>query len=282
MIDQSKRFCIVGLGLLGGSYAMGLKKQGYKVDAIDCNEQSIQFAKLHQIIDEGSSEVETIISHADYIILGLYPMQIVQWITKYQHNFKANVVITDVSGVKRAIVEDVQTILREDCEFIASHPMAGKEVSGVQHSELAMFKDANFILTPTSKNTTQAIEFVTDLASLLNFKQVTSLTVDEHDQMIAFLSQLTHVIAVSLMNSKDDPKLVEYTGDSFRDLTRIAMINENLWSELFLLNRDHLLIEIDRFMSELTHFRDTLYNNDSEEMKRLFVESTKRRKKFNK
>lgn len=282
MIDQSKRFCIVGLGLLGGSYAMGLKAQGYHVDAIDINEESIRFALEKQMIDAGSVEVETIISQADYIIFGLYPSKIAAWIKTYQNNFKPNVILSDVSGVKRDLVDEVQSILRNDCEFIASHPMAGKEVSGVQHSNTAMFKEANFILTPTTKNSEQGIAFATDLATILKFKRISTLSVEEHDQMIAFLSQLTHVIAVTLMNTNEDEKLVEYTGDSFRDLTRIAMINEDLWSELFLANRDYLLVEIDRFMSELHHFRDTLYNKDHEEMKRLFVESTNRRKKFNK
>lgn len=280
MIDHSKRFCIVGLGLLGGSYAMGLKEAGYVVDAIDINSETIRYALDNKIIDRGSTKVEDIITQADFVIFGLYPSKLVEWLSTYQYLLKPHVLITDVSGVKKGLVDDVQTILRSDCEFIGSHPMAGKEVSGVQHSHHAMLKQANFIITPTLKNSKQGIDFVIELATILKFKRITSLSVEEHDQMIAFLSQLTHVIAVSLMNSNDHDQLANYTGDSFRDLTRIAMINEELWSELFLLNQEYLLLEIDRFMSELAHFRDTLYNKDSEEMKRCFIESSNRRKKF--
>lgn len=280
MIEKNKRFCIVGLGLLGGSYAKGLKEKGYTVDAIDINEESIQYAYENHFIDKVSTQCEELLPHADYVVFGLYPTLIVEWIQTNQHLLKENVFITDVSGVKRAIVEDVQAILRSDCEFIASHPMAGREVSGVKYSNTEMFKVANFIITPTDKNTPQGIAFVDELAQLLNFKRITTLTCEEHDKMIGFLSQLTHVIAVTLMNTNDNSHLVEYTGDSFRDLTRIAKINENLWSELFLLNKDYLLEEIDDFMKELSHFRDTLYNEDTEEMKRLFIQSTTRRKYF--
>lgn len=280
MIEKNKRFCIVGLGLLGGSYAKGLKEKGYIVDAIDLNEESIHYACENHLIDSGSTHCEELLPHADFVILGLYPTLIVEWIKTNQYLLKENVFITDVSGVKRAIVEDVQAILRDDLEFIASHPMAGREVSGVKFSNTEMFKVANFIITPTAQNTPQGIAFVNDLAQLLEFKRITTLTCEEHDKMIGFLSQLTHVIAVTLMNTNDNSHLVEYTGDSFRDLTRIAKINENLWSELFLLNKDYLLEEIDDFMKELSHFRDTLYNDDTEEMKRLFIQSTNRRKYF--
>lgn len=280
MIERDKIFCIVGLGLLGGSYAKGLKEKGYTVYAIDISEDGLNYALENNMIDKGSTIVSDLLPQADYVILGLYPTLIINWFKANQQYFKENTIITDVSGVKRAIVNDVQSLLRNDIEFIASHPMAGREVSGVTYSNTEMFKVANFIITPTSKNTERAINFLNDLAALLEFKRITTLTLEEHDKMIGFLSQLTHVIAVTLMNTNDNSHLVEYTGDSFRDLTRIAKINENLWSELFLLNKDYLLEEIDDFMKELSHFRDTLYNEDEEEMKRLFIQSTKRRKYF--
>lgn len=159
--------------------------------------------------------------------------------------------------------------------------MAGKETSGIAYANTEMFLKANYIITPTPRNTKKAIAFSYELANILKFNHTTTLNLKEHDHMIGFLSQLTHVIAVSLMNTHENEHLVEYTGDSFRDLTRIANINEEMWSELFLENKDILLDEIDAFMNAIQHFRNTLDKEDINEMKRLFIQSTYRRKKFN-
>lgn len=280
MLKKDTTFLIVGLGLLGGSYALALKQQGYKVLGIARRQETIDYALANQMIDEGSIEVEALASKADVIILGLYPKMMISWLQEYQHLFAKNTLITDVSGVKVGIVENIQSFLREDVEFISAHPMAGKETSGIEYANVEMFKKANYIITPTAKNTKEAIQFSYDLANTLGFARISELSCEEHDRMIAFLSQLTHVIAVSLMNTHDNEHLVEYTGDSFRDLTRIAKINENMWSELFLENKDILLEEIEAFISSISTFRDVLANEDTNTMKQLFIQSTNRRKKF--
>lgn len=282
MISKDTKFLVVGLGLIGGSYALGLKNEGYHVSAIAKREETIQYALDKKIIDCGSIEVEPLLPKADVIVLGLYPTIMVDWLKKYQHLIKPGALLTDVSGVKRNIVDTIQSFLREDIEFISAHPMAGKETSGVEYANTEMFKHANYIITPTEKNTEKAIHFSYDLAYTLHFNHISVLSCEEHDHMIGFLSQLTHVIAVSLMNTHDNEHLVEYTGDSFRDLTRIAKINETMWSELFLLNKDILLEEIDAFIASITHFRNTLASEDVDEMKRLFIQSTNRRKLFDK
>lgn len=282
MIKKDTKFLIIGLGLLGGSYALGLKKEGYTVYGIARREETITYALEHHMIDKGSIQVDEMVSEADVIIFGLYPTAIITWIEQYQHLFKPNALITDVSGVKCNIVDKVQSILREDVEFISAHPMAGKETSGIEYANIDMFKSANYIITPTDKNTQEAIDFSYDLAYTLHFNHIAVLSCEEHDHMIGFLSQLTHVVAVSLMNTHDNSHLVEYTGDSFRDLTRIAKINETMWTELFMLNKDILLEEIDAFMASISNFREVLANEDTDEMKRLFIQSTQRRKKFDK
>lgn len=282
MIDKNKQFLIVGLGLIGGSYAMALSKKGYHVSAIDINQLSIDFAINNGIIEKGSTFDVDLISSADMIIFGLYPKTMIEWITSYQKFFKPNILITDVSGVKCHVIDEVQSLLRSDVEFIGSHPMAGKEVSGVKFSDNEIFKIANFIITPTTKNTIKAIETLEELAKILEFHHITTLTPQKHDEMIGFVSQLTHVIAVSLMNTNDNTHLVEYTGDSFRDLTRIAKINENLWSELFFLNKDNLIREIEDFDKELNHLKDKLLQDDVEGLKALFIQSTMRRTLFDK
>lgn len=280
MIHKDTRFLIVGLGLIGGSYAMGLKKHGYHVDAIDSNQDSIDYALLHHIIDEGSTFDITLIEQADIIISALYPETMITWLEQNQQYMKQHAFLTDVSGVKTSIVYRVQEMLRDDIEFLASHPMAGKEVSGVRFADDSIFHIANFIITPTSANSEETVETLKSFAKILGFANISVLTPEKHDEMIGFVSQLTHAIAVSLMNTNDNTHLVEYTGDSFRDLTRIAKINEHLWSELFFLNKDVLIHEIDDFIKEINHLKDTLIQDDSEGLKELFIQSTKRRTLF--
>ena len=282
MISKDTTFVIVGLGLLGGSYAKGLKEAGYRVYGIARRQETIDYALNHGLIDEGSIEPEAFLDQADVVIFGLYPHIMIDWIKEHQHAFRPHTLLTDVSGVKVNVADTIQSFLRDDVEFIAAHPMAGRETSGIEYANTEMFKDANYIIVPTEKNSEEAVAASRQIAEILQFHHIATLSMQEHDEMIGFLSQLTHVIAVSLLNTHDNSHLVEYTGDSFRDLTRIAKINETMWTELFLLNKKILLHEIDAFANELKHFRDTLENEDTEEMKRLFIQSTQRRKKFDK
>ncbi|MCI9575411.1 MAG: prephenate dehydrogenase [Clostridiales bacterium] len=281
MIDQSKRFLIVGLGLLGGSYAKALKQKGYSVYAITRSQNTIDYALARGWIDGGSTEEDpALIGQADFVVFGLYPHTMIEWIARNQTAFQPGAILTDVSGVKCNVVDVIQEGLRQDVEFIGSHPMAGKEVSGVQHSDETMFRSANFIITPTEKNTERGIGFARELAELLEFQHITSLSIEEHDEMIGFVSQLTHAVAVSLMNTNDNAHLKDYTGDSFRDLTRIAKINESLWSELFFLNKKNLVREIDEFIASLNDLKQKIADEDDEGIRKLFIQSTKRRKYF--
>jgi len=280
MLNKQTHFHIVGLGLMGGSIAMGLKKHGFTVTAMDIDPNAIEYALQHHLIDEGCTQEDVFLRKADFIISGLYPSILLAWCRQHASDFKPGALITDVTGVKSHIIEPIQALLPETVEFVGSHPMAGRETSGVQFSDCEMFKSANYLIVPTEKNTEEGIKKVHAFAELLNFHHISVLSIEEHDQMIAFLSQLTHVIAVTLMNTHDNTHLVEYTGDSFRDLTRIAKINEHMWTELFLLNKGKLLQEITDFQNELTHFKQVLEKEDIDEMKRLFVQSTTRRKQF--
>lgn len=274
---------IVGLGLLGGSYARGLKKLGFQVKAITKDQSSVDFALEHGIIDYGTTKVEPqIIADADIVIFALYPHIFKEWIKQNQQYFKSGAVITDVTGVKSCVVYDIQAMLRDNVEFIAAHPMAGKESSGVENSDDAIFKGANYIVVPTEKNTKEAIELCANIGELLGFSKVSVLSVEKHDRMIAFLSQLTHCIAVSLMCSNDDPDLVEYTGDSFRDLTRIANINDEMWSELFLSNKEVLLEQMDIYRATFDKLYDFIDNDDRDGMRDMMRLSTARRREFNK
>lgn len=282
-LDKSKNILIVGLGVIGGGYARALSKKGYRISCITKEQKDIDYAMEREMIVYGTTEVEpALIQQADLIIFALYPHVFVEWIKENQHLFRPGTLITDVTGVKGGIVTEVQSILREDVEFIAAHPMAGRESSGVEYSDDRVFHGANFIVTPTEKNTPEAIALCKELGQKLGFARISELSPEEHDEMIAFLSQLTHCIAVTLMTCNQSPSLEQYTGDSFRDLTRIAKINENMWSELFLLNKEALLTEMDAFAKEFNVFRQMLLDEDVDGMKEKMRASTKKRMKFDK
>jgi len=283
LVNTEKKFLIVGLGLIGGGYARALHKTGFTIYAIDNNPESIRYALEEGIIDKGSSNVdEALIKEADIVIFALYPKVFKEWIKENQQYLKSGAYITDVTGVKGGIVRDIQSILRDDVEFIASHPMAGRELSGVENSDDSVFLGANYIIVPTEKNTPEGIDICREIGLIMHFGKISVLSPEEHDDMIGFVSQLTHCIAISLMNCSDDEKLANYVGDSFRDLTRIARINEKMWTELFLLNKESLLKEMDKFIEEISDLRQKLYDEDADSIKKKMIISTKRRAGFDK
>ncbi|MEE0486588.1 MAG: prephenate dehydrogenase, partial [Faecalibacterium sp.] len=227
-------------------------------------------------------DFEDLVRQADHIIFGLYPTALLEWFRTYGHLLKEGCIFTDVSGVKTGLVEPIQAMCRPGVEFIASHPMAGRETSSVEHAAEVNFAPANFIVTPTEKNTPEAVQWARELAEVLGFKHICTLTVQEHDRMIGYVSQLCHAIAVSLMCANDNTSLCEYTGDSFRDLTRIARINDKMWAELFLWNKENLISEIDQFSGALNEMRNALVADDREKLEEMFRLSTQRRAAFDK
>ena len=283
IVDTSKKILIVGLGLIGGSYAKVLKRFGFHISAITLEQSSIDYALKENIINEGSTELdERMIGEADLVIFALYPHVFVEWIEKNQRLLKSGALITDVTGVKRSIVYQIQDILRPDVEFVAAHPMAGREVSGVENSTDRMFIGANYIITPTEKNTPEAVQTCVELGRLLGFSNVTTLSPKEHDEMIGFLSQLTHCIAITLMTCNDKENMERFTGDSFRDLTRIARINDLMWSELFVANKEVLLEQMNLFINKFNDLKTMLETEDIDGMRAMMRHSTERRALFDK
>ena len=282
-LNKDTKILIIGLGVIGGSYAKALTDKGYNVKCITKERADVRIGLERGMISYGTTEIEPqLIAQSELIIFALYPAAFIGWIEKNQHLFSPGTLITDVTGVKSGVVYKVQEILRKDVEFIAAHPMAGRERSGVEFADPAVFRGANYIVTPTEKNSLEAIKLCKDLGEELGFLRISELSPEEHDEMIAFLSQLTHIIAVTLMNCNDADGLEKYTGDSFRDLTRIAKINDRMWSELFLMNKDALLTEMDRFIEEFSEFRDYLAKEDGKRMREKMRSSTARRSLFDK
>ena len=278
ILDKNTKILIVGLGVIGGGYAKALSKKGYKIKCITQKQSDIDYAIEHGMVISGSPFPDPeLINEADLIVVAIYPQAFVDWVREHQQYMHSGAVLTDVTGVKGGIVSKVQSFLREDVEFIAAHPMAGRERSGIEYSDDKVFEGANFIVTPTEKNTPEAIELCKKLGIELGFGKISELSPKDHDDMIAFLSQLTHVIAVTLMTSNTSDGLEKYTGDSFRDLTRIAKINDRMWSELFLCNKEALLGQMDAFAAEFALFRDMLAQDNEEGMREKMRLSTSRR-----
>lgn len=282
-MNKDMKLLIVGLGLLGGSYALALTRQGYRVTAITRSQKTIDYALKNGMIAEGTTEIDPrLVGEADLIVFALYPGVFIKWIEEHQALFRPSAILTDVTGVKGCIVDRIQAMLRPDVEFIAAHPMAGREQSGIEYSDDSIFKNANYVVTPSEKNTDGAIELCEDLGKVLGFARISRLTPEEHDDIIGYVSQLTHCIAVSLMTAKSYDNLEDYTGDSFRDLTRIARLNDEMWSELFLLNREALLTQIDLFEAEMAKIRHYLETENREALREIMRHSTARRALFDK
>ncbi len=283
MLTKDKKILIVGLGLMGGSYAQALKRQGFTVDAITRSQGSIDYALERGWIDWGSTTVDPVeLGTCDLVIFALYPNVLLRWLEDNQQYLKDGALLTDVTGIKGPVVYKVQAMLRPALEFVGAHPMAGREVYGVRNADCSIFQGANYIVTPTESNTPAAVEDTEELGRLLGFARISRLSPERHDEMIGFLSQLTHCIAVALMTCRDVEHLSAYTGDSFRDLTRIARINDEMWSELFLLNRDKLLEQIDLFEAQMQILRKAIAQGDSELLRSLMRLSTSKRALFDK
>ena len=281
--DKNTNILIVGLGVIGGGYAAALTRAGFSVSAITKDRETVDYALRHGLVRYATTEIdEDLIKNANFIIFALYPTVFIEWVEKYQHLFSPGTLITDVTGVKGSVVDRVQSFLRYDVEVIAHHPMAGRERSGVEYSDPEVFVGANLIITPTEKNTREAVEVIRELGKILGFLRITELSAKEHDERIAFLSQLTHCIAVCLMTCKEDENLVAYTGDSFRDLTRIAKINEKMWSELFLMNKDALLAEMNRFIEEFNGMKNMIEADDRTALMEKMKYSAEKRALFDK
>ena len=267
IVDVSKKILIVGLGLLGGSYAKVLKRFGFHISAITKEQSSIDYALSEHLIDEGTTKIdERMIGEADLVIFALYPHIFVEWIEQHQGLLKSGALITDVTGVKGNIVYKIQEMLRDD----------------VENSTDKMFSGANYIVTPTVKNTPEAIQTCMELGRLLGFSNVTTLSPEEHDEMIGFLSQLTHCIAITLMTCNDKDNMEKFTGDSFRDLTRIARINDLMWSELFVENKEALLEQMNLFIDKFNELKAMLECEDVDGMRKMMRYSTERRALFDK
>lgn len=273
---------IVGLGLIGGSYALALKElKPKKIYAIDKDEEALRFGEELGIIDKGFTDGEIPLKDSDLVIICVYPKLVKDFVRDNINNFKSEAVITDVTGIKTEFAKEVNAILRDDIDFVFGHPMAGREFSGVKYASKEIFKGSNYIITPTERNKEYNINLIENIAKSIGFKNVEKVSPEQHDRIIGFTSQLPHVIAISLVNSDNSGlDMGKFTGDSYRDLTRIARINTKLWSELFMGNRENLINEIKEFEKNIGEVKKAIIDTDIEKLCQVLDSASKKREEM--
>lgn len=270
---------IVGLGVIGGSYAMALKAAGLgPVAGMDVDQAALDQALAMGIIQQGGRPDKALLGQCHLVIIALYPALVPGFLAEHRDHFRENCLITDATGVKYRLSLKLEGLLRPDVDFVMGHPMAGREKMGLAFASAQVFQGANYILVPTPRNREENLRRVEALARALGFASVRRVDPQTHDQLIAYTSQLPHAMAVALMNS-DRPgrETGRFIGDSYRDLTRIARINDKLWAELFLENKEALLEAMDRFTQQLALIRQAVAQEDEAALRGLMRKSTRRR-----
>ena len=267
---------IAGLGLIGGSFARAIKKYTERtVLGVDKSPDTEAMAIEAGAIDGVLSD--SLISTCDLIIVSLYPEQTVQWIKEKAELIKPGTVVMDTCGIKRQVCQALEPLAEEKhFTFIGGHPMAGRELSGFQASLADLFVGASLILT-----TQEPPEIITVLARKLGFGMVKCTTAEEHDRMIAFTSQLAHIVSGAYVKSPSSLEHRGYSAGSFKDLTRVAYLNENMWTELFMDNRDNLSNEIEHIIQELGKYKEALDCKDSVRLKELLKEGREMKERTN-
>lgn len=274
---------IVGLGIMGGSIAKAIRQNilsqnGASGKIYACNRSTacLSQATAEGVVDQTftSDKVSEMIPLCDIVYVCLYPHATLDFLVDHKTEFKSGAIVTDISGVKGIFAKALPSILRDDVDFIIGHPMAGGEKEGYANSDAKFFINHNYILCPESFNKPENLELMRNFVTEIGFTRITETSCDVHDNKIGFTSQLCHVIASALVESAGDPEITAFGGGSFEDLTRIAMINAPLWTELFISNKEKLCQHIDNFEAKLEEMKKAIQTEDSDSLK-AFLEKTR-------
>lgn len=282
-------FGIIGLGIMGGSIARSIrenilneKSSSGKIYAFDIKQTSLDLAKNENIIDQGFSkdDVKNMLQLCDVVFICLYPKKTIEFLKENKENFKNGSVITDISGVK-SIYDNMEEVFPTNADFVLGHPMAGGEKEGFANSNGNYFINHNYIIIPQERNKPESIKLMENLVTAMKFSRITKTDCKTHDEKIGFTSQLCHVVASAMVESAEDPSITSFGGGSFEDLTRIAMINAPLWTELFLSNKVALLKHIKSFISKMQEFETLIQNEDAQQLEDLLKDVRKKRIEMN-
>lgn len=271
---------VVGLGLIGGSLAKALKANTqHTVLGCDKDDSVRQYAELIGCIDGALTE-ETL-PQCEFVLLAVYPTATTEYVAQHAQRFAKGAVVIDCGGIKRSICEACRPVAREHgFTFIGGHPMAGLHRSGLKYASAELYEGASMILTPEDTRDIVLLEKVTALLKAMGFGSVTVTTPEQHDEIIAFTSQLAHVVSNAYVKSPRAQVHKGFSAGSYKDLTRVARLNETMWTELFLENRDNLLEEIDTLIASLMEYRDALENGDGETLRTLLRDGSDRKERI--
>ena len=273
-------FAIVGLGLIGGSYAKALRNlKVRKILGMDISHGIARACLNANMIDEVVETDGSNLKEADVIICSVYPEAVMGFVRQNLQNFAEGMLMTDATGVKGTMPRAIQELLPESCEFISGHPMAGRQGSGLGMSDAAIFKNSNYIIVPTEKNTPEAVNWLEEFAKALGCARSVKVSMEDHDKIIAYTSDLPHITAVALVNSASYNENTQYfIAGGFRDATRVADINPDLWSDLFLSNRENVIAEIENYQSQLERWKKAIVEYDRDTLKEIMREAGPRRR----
>ena len=259
------KVAIIGLGLIGGSIARRLRGfHNCTISAYNRTSETVLLAKQDGAIDEGSSDVSEVMDNADLIILCLYPQLNVDMVKNNLSHIKPGAVITDVSGVKSFMIDEMSKILPDNVDFIGAHPMAGREVGGYQSSTDTLFNKASFLITPTKKNKPENIALIRELAEYIGCKHVVTTTPEEH----------------ALCDNPMIERSTFFSAGSLRDCTRVAIINAQMWSELFVENKEQLVNRIHEMQASLGKIAEAVENSDREKLEEIMTHATSQKMKW--
>ena len=271
---------VIGLGLIGGSMAKALNQStDNAVYGFDTNPEVVQRAKLVNAIEEELTP--EMIPLCDLVIIALYPEATREVLTKYAGAFKKDAIVMDTCGVKGTICPVGESLAKEHgFYFIGGHPMAGLEHSGFEYARKALFNNASMILVPPTGTPIAVVDKLKKLMVSIGFTNVQITTPEEHDRMIAFTSQLAHVVSSAYIKSPTAANHAGFSAGSYKDLTRVAKLNETMWTELFLENPDNLADEIDAIIRNLQDYSDAIRGNDPEHLRKLLREGRLRKEEI--
>ncbi len=260
---------IIGLGLMGGSLAKAISfGTEHTVWGTNRSPEAVQKALFVGAIEKELTKED--LPLCDLVIVSLYPQASIDYIIENARLFKKGAIVMDISGVKRYVCDELYDIAKQnDFVFIGAHPMAGLHLSGFEHSTAKIFNNSSMILTPYEDTPEECVDVIKELFLSIGFTNIQMSTPDEHDKIIAFTSQLAHVVSNAYVKSPNAMVHKGFSAGSYKDLTRVAYLNEHMWSELFLENRDNLINEIDAIVNNLVQYREAMVNNDREKLTEL-------------
>ena len=262
---------IIGLGLIGGSFAKAYKDAGHTILAYDIDKSILDFAVLSGAVD---SPLDTdVLGRCDLIIIALYPRAAIEYLSETAQYIRAETIVIDCCGTKKNVCDaGFEAAARYGFTFVGGHPMVGTVQSGFKHSKATMFKGAYMIIVPPVYDDIVFLEKIKDLLAPAQFGKLTVTTAEKHDEMIAFTSQMAHLVSNAFIKSPTVFAHKGFSAGSYKDLTRVSWLNEAMWTELFMENREHLLYELDLFITSLGEYRDALKAEDSDMLKTLLFD----------